>query len=230
MATTDRPTAIVLVTGAAPYLGGSQTWLPLRRAMPEVEFRELDALRVADARDGRAAMREAIEALLDGAAAIVAHATATGPAVEAVANVDPGIATVLLAPQHLTRERPVAGAVRALLSRRFFCRLLTTFAQSKLAKLRHDENYVRKQLRLMVSDEALTESLLLEARVRIADPSTAQAVQRTADFLRAALEPIDAGADAMVRRRIVLGKGSLSATMIDSVDEVARALRKLLEG
>ncbi len=218
---------VVLVTGNAPYLGGPRTWLPLRRALPEATFHEIDTLDFADAHDVFDAVRARLQSALQGAHAIVAHGSAAGLAIEAVANVDASIGVVLLAPQYLTRARTPARALTALLAVPALRNALTAFARSKHRKLCRDEDYVRKQLRFMVRDDVLDDALLKEAFERIRDPRTERAVERTADVFLAVLRPIDPSAEAAVRSRVVLGAPMRSAPMLEAPESVADALRSL---
>ena len=85
-----------------------------------------------------------------------------------------------------------------------------------------------------------------EAQARIRDPRTAGAVERTVDVLTYSLTPVDAATNVRVRNRLALiGPGILErktakrmtctvlpsatrAPMIETPDDVARALRSLL--
>ena len=80
---------VVLISGAAPYLGGPLTWQPLRAAAPEIDFVEVDPLVVAGAADIERHVREAVAEALRDADGIVAHRECCRIALEAVGGRDP---------------------------------------------------------------------------------------------------------------------------------------------
>lgn len=198
--------------------------------MRDVAFVEIDSLDLPQRGNAVDELRAAIEQRLDGAAAVVAHGMAAGAAIEAVANVDPGIALVLLSPQYLKRMKPAVRIVQALLRQRAIQRLLVTVARSKHRRLLRDPLYVRSQLRTMVRREAaLDAAFVQEARDRIADPRMLAATEKIGDTVLAAMRPIDPAAEEKVCNRIVLGEGSLCSPMLESPDDVGTALRSLLK-
>ncbi len=196
--------------------------------MSDVDFVEIDSLNLAQIGNPVDELRAVIEKSLGGAAAVVAHGLAARAAIEAVANVDPGIALVLLSPQYVKRAKASA-IVRACVRQAAMKRLLTVVARRKHHKLLRDPLYVRTQLRTMVHTEsALDVALVQEARDRIADSRMFEAVEKTADYVLAILRPIDPAAEARTSNRLVLGKGSLCSPMLESPGEVAAAIRTLL--
>jgi hypothetical protein len=179
--------------------------------MPDIAFVEIDGLDLPQTGNAVDQLRSAIEKKLDGAAAVVAHGFAAGAAIEAVANVDPGIALVLLSPQYLKRMKPAVRIVQALLRQPVVKRLLVAVARSKHRRLLRDPLYVRAQLRTMVRKEtALDAGLVQEAEDRIGDPRMLRATEHTADTVLAALSPIDPAAEENACNRVVLGEGSHS--------------------
>jgi hypothetical protein len=198
--------------------------------MPDIAFVEIDGLDLPQTGNAVDQLRSAIEKKLDGAAAVVAHGFAAGAAIEAVANVDPGIALVLLSPQYLKRMKPAVRIVQALLRQPVVKRLLVAVARSKHRRLLRDPLYVRAQLRTMVRKEtALDAALVQEAEDRIGDPRMLRATEHTADTVLAALSPIDPAAEENACNRVVLGEGSLCSPMLESPDDVAAALRTFLK-
>ena len=237
---------IVALTGGAPYLGGPQTWLPLRAAAPELSFVEFDALTLVDAPDPIAACRDALIGLLAGASGIVAHGTTARAAIEAVAAVDPELPVLLLSPLLVTRTTRLGQLLRAAIGSSPVRFLLRRYAASKQRRLVADVVYVRKQLRLLVADEFISDTLVAEARTRLLDLRTARVVSRTAEVLVAVTQPIDAQVNAAVTHRAVLVggspldrqtatrmaatvvAGSTGALMLERPNVVAEALRTLL--
>jgi hypothetical protein len=237
---------IVLVTGDAPYLGGALTWAPLRHAAPEFEFVEVDILNVSEAASLFVAARASIIRALQGARAIVAHGTAATIAVEAVSLVDPSIPVLLLSPRIITRMSLPLRLIRTIVGGGLGASMLTAFARSKHRRLLTDQSYIRKQLKLLVRDDVISDELLREASRRIADSRTEIAVRRTSEILRSVLTPIDAQAnEAVLHRAVLIGSGPLdrksraqgeaividgawSAPMLETPNAVAEHLRTLV--
>jgi hypothetical protein len=221
------PMKVVLITGNAPYLGGPRTWLPLRRALPDVTFSEVDPLDFAGCLDMARALRAGLEQALRGANAVVAHGLAAGVAIEAVANVNSAIGVVLLAPGYLARANTAARLMSGLLAVSAVAGTLVTVARSKHNRLLRDDAYVRKQLEFMVRRDAIDDGLVKEAGERIRDPRMRQVIEQTAAVVQAALRPIDPAADAAVRNRTALGARMRSSPMLEAPEMVASALRSL---
>ncbi len=164
-----RP-SVVLVTGAAPYLGGRTTWLPLRCAAPQIDFTEIDALDFAGT-SGRS-VSETAEAILApairNANAVVAHAGAARPVIEVVARERPNMPVLLLSPLLATRANLALEVIRSLLGRAPGSWLLTAYARSKQRRLTRDRRYVAAQLKPFVGNETLSEALIEEAQMRLA--------------------------------------------------------------
>lgn len=239
---------IVLVTGDAPYLGGHATWLPLRQAMPEFEFVEVDLLGSAGERANPVdTARDMVRSALSGARAVIAHGTAATIAIEAVASIDPSIAVLLLSPRIITRQSLMLRAIRAFAGG-LGANVLTGIARSKRRRLMADSAYLRKQLGLLVRDDIITDALLEEARARTSDPRMDLVDTRTAETIRALLIPIDIHASEAVSNRVVLfGDGPIdrkarvrakcvvlkdawSAPMLEQPHAVAEHLRALIAG
>jgi hypothetical protein len=236
-----RPVA-VLVTGAAPYLGGPATWAPLREAAPAVAFRDVDLLPTeADPAAIRAVLADAVR----GADAVVAHGTAAGIALEAIAAGGRDVPALLLSPMLTLRRSPALRLVRALVAVPGFGALVTAAARSKLRRLRASRGEVEAQLRAFVAPEHITTALIEDACARLAGEHTARSVERTADVVRAVLAPVSPEA-ARVRRAVLVGDDALgrkvasrmpatvlraatSAPMIEDPRAVAAALARLLE-
>lgn len=244
--TGDATKHVVLVTGDAPYLGGPSTWRPLREAAPELRFLELDLLDVPRDGDVIDAIRQKLrEALLD-ARAVVAHGTVATVAIEAIASVNPSIPLLLLSPRIITRQSLALRIVRGLVASPAGKALLTAFARSKRKRLLVDESYVRKQMKMLVNDDVVSDTLVREAQMRIADPSMESITDRTAEVLTAILTPIDADTAASIAsQRILAGSGPMdrrvrsqgnaiviaqakSAPMLEAPKAVAEELRSLL--
>lgn len=242
----EHRSRVIVLTGAAPYLGGPQTWEPLRLAAPEIDFAEIDTLAFAQCPDIGTALRNRIAEDLHQADGIVAHGSTARIAVEAVAAVDPSIAVLLLSPQLLTRTTPIVAAVRALLAGPLGKAALLFAARTKHRRLGSHRNAVRKELAAIVAGDAIRDSLVDEAARRIADPLTARAVERTHEVVRLALEPVDAeDFDSLMHVAVILGTGPMerwrqengtativegarSAPMLDAPRVVAGTLRRLL--
>jgi hypothetical protein len=242
----ERP-VVVLVTGAAPYLGGPATWAPLRAAAPEYDFLEVDLLGVAEHPEPAIAARALLADAVGRASALVAHATAAGIALEVTAHSRPDLPVVLVSPVLVPRSTPRLRLVRAVLKSSTVRALLTTFARAKHRRLRTDPSYLKKQLAIVGGARAATEVIAGEALARFCDLRAYYIVERTPDLLSSALEPLDAGVEPSLRRATtLLGTGPLdrkiarrmpSATVLESVTgapmldapgAVARALRASL--
>jgi hypothetical protein len=238
---------VVLITGAAPYLGGPETWKPLRAAAPEFEFVEVDPLIVAGDADMERHVRDAVEAALHDADAVVAHGGAARLALDAVAQTRPTLPAVLLTPMMVLRPTLPLRIVGAVLEWPFVDQLITGYARSKLRRLRADRGYVRRQLGFFVRRDLISDALVDEAQQRLRDPRAASAVERTREFMAAALTPLNPETDRVVtNKRSVFGgveyyerkkarqKGGIilpnanGAPMIEEPIAVARILRDML--
>lgn len=238
--------SVVVITGAAPYLGGPSTWLPLRQAAPELTFAEVDALDFANAPDVAEAGRDAIRRAARDAGCVIAHHTAAKPAIEAVAQMPGHIPVLLLSPVLVRRRTPLLRVLRSVLGVRLLREALVSAARSKRERLLHDREFLKKQMLLLVDSKCVSDALLQEAEERIADPRTARSVERTAEVLLELTSPIDSAIDAKVERRaVLLGTSRLDrktaarvsatvlpgvhgAAMIEAPHAVAQALRELL--
>ncbi len=205
---------IVLVTGAAPYLGGPLTWQPLRAAAPEFDFVEVDPLIVSGAADMERHVREAVGQALHGADGIVAHRESCRLALEAVSGARPDLAVLLLAPMMAWRKTTKLRIARAVAASPLGAWMVKTYARSQQRKLHADRSYVRRQLGLLVRPDRISDELVDEARQRLDDPRTAQAVERTAELMASVLTPLDSGiVQTVVNRRIVYGADPQSRRM-----------------
>jgi hypothetical protein len=240
----DNRGRVVLVTGAAPYLGGPATWSHLRECVPEFDFIDVDLLDAATGENIVDAARRRIETALSGAHAIVAHGTAARAAIEAVARVDSSIPVILLSPLIVSRQTILLGLVRVLAG--MGGNTLASIARTKRRRLLVDESYLRKQLNLLVRSDLITDELLNEARARIADSRTDLIVARTAEMLRGVLTPIDPRIDESVSHRMLLlgegpmdrrararggatvVKGAWAAPMLETPLAVAESLRAIV--
>ena len=235
----------VLITGAAPYLGGPSTWLPLRQAAPDLTFVEIDTLDFADAVNVAEACRQAILDAAHGAACVIAHNTAAKPAIEALAGMDRAVPLVLLSPMLVQRRTPALQIVRSVVATSIGKQILNSLARSKHVRLLNDRQFVKKQIALLVAGAYITDAMLEEAAKRVADPRTERSVERTAEVVLAITDPIDPAIDAKVHRTVVAGNSPLdqktaarmpatilpdvwSAPMIEAPQSVARVLRELL--
>lgn len=197
---------VVLITGAAPYLGGPQTWRPLRDAAPEIDFVEVDPLLVAGDADMERHVRDAVEAALQDADAVVAHGGAARLALDAVAQTRSALPALLLTPMMVLRTTTPLRIAGAMLGWPFVGGLITRFARSKLGRLRADRGYVRRQLGFLVRRDLISDALVDEAQQRLRDPRSAEIVERTPEFMAAALAPLDPETDRVVtNRRSVFG-------------------------
>jgi hypothetical protein len=237
---------VVVITGAAPYLGGPSTWLPLRRAAPDLTFVEVDTLDFADSRDISIACRQAILEAADDTDCLVAHNAAAKPAIEAVAQMSRPPPILLLSPILVKRNTPALQIARFVLGSNIGRQVLTALARSKQSRLISDRQYLKQQLALLIDEGHITDAMLEEAAARVADPRTARSVERTAEVVLAVADPIDPAVDAKVQRRtVLLGTSPLdrktathilgtvlstvrSAPMIEAPDVVARILHELI--
>lgn len=238
--------SVVVITGAAPYLGGPSTWLPLRQAAPELAFVEVDALDFANAPDVAEACRTAIRRAAHDAECVIAHYTAAKPAIEAVAQMSRIVPVLLLSPVLVRRRMPLLRVLRSILRTRAWGRALTSLARSKRTRLLHDRQLLKKQMAVLVDEACISDTMLEEAAERTADPRTARSVERTAEILLEIIDPIDSATDAKVQRRtVLLGTSRLDrktamrvdaivlpnvrgAPMIEAPQAVAQALREML--
>ncbi len=235
----ERAARAVLVTGAAPYLGGPATWAPLRDAARELEFTEVDVL----ASEGRIdVVRAAIADAVRDADVLVAHGAVAGIALDVLAAERPGVPALLVAPLMALVSSRSASLLRAIIG--VVGPLVTAAARAKLRRLRASRSAVVRELQGFVRADRISDALVNEACARIADSRTDRSVGRTADVVRAVLAPLRARAAAVPRVVIagddVLGRklaarmdvrvvhGAESAPMIDAPDAVAAALRDLL--
>jgi hypothetical protein len=106
--------------------------------------------------------------------------------------------------------------------------LLNAFSRSKRNMLLADELYVRKQLCMLVGNHVIVETLLQEAKARIADPRMDGVTNRAAEVVRGLLRPLDGAIDAATSRRATFDEGR--APMLEHPDAVAMRLRALLAG
>jgi hypothetical protein len=197
---------VVLITGAAPYLGGPLTWKPLRDAAPEIDFLEIDPLVVAGDADMERHVRDAVEAALHDVDGVVAHGGAGRIVLQAVARTRPDLPVVLLSPMMVLQTTMPLRIIRAVLGWPFVDRMITGYARSKQRRLIMDRGYVRKQLGFFVRRDLITDALVEEAQDRLRDPRAAQAVERTPEFMASALAPLDPATDrAVTNRRSVFG-------------------------
>lgn len=236
---------VILITGASPYLGGPQTWLALRNAAPEFCFTEIDVLAFAGSPDVSAACRRAVIEAAHDADAVVAHNTAAKPVIEALAQISREVPVLLLSPAIIRRTSLLLRAFRFIIATPVGRALLTSFAGSKQKRLSNETSYLKKQMSLLVSEDHISQKLLDEAMERVRDPRCARAVERTVEVVLEVTSPIDAAANAKVKRRTVLvGKSLLDkkmakqmaatvlpgvhgAPMIEAPEAVADALRAM---
>jgi hypothetical protein len=234
---------VLLVTGAAPYLGGPQTWQPLRDAALELTFRDLDLLALTGSDDFLSAVRTTIEKQAQGARAIVAHGAIAGIALASAEQ--SGIPVVLLSPIAVTKDSAILRALRALLTRPVGRALITAAARSKRQKLLADPSYIRRQLELLVRSDRISNALVQEARERVADSRMDALIERTPQSLCALLTPNSSferftgtcffgsgPIDRKVRKRIdgTSIESAWSAPMLEAPEVIANHLRTMREG
>jgi hypothetical protein len=238
---------IVLTSGAAPYLGGQQTWKLLRDAAPEFEFVEIDPLTFAGNADSEAIYEGALLDAVGKADGVVAHAGAARLVVEVVARLRPEMPVLLLSPILIQRTSVRLRIIRRIFGWRPVGHLITRFARAKYRRLCDNRDEVLKQLRLFVGESALSEALVSEAEARISDPRVERSIDRTVEFLRYATTPVNPIADnAVQNRRVIVGVGPIDrriarrmtatvlhgvtgAAMIEEPTVVAEALRAMIQ-
>jgi hypothetical protein len=240
--------AIVVVTGAAPYLGGPETWRPLKQRLPDEEVVELDTLDLAHSDNYEEALF-AMLANIKNTGIIVAHFTAAKPVVRYVDRMRLSVPVLLLSPWIVTRESSGIRqrVVRTLLDVPFVQNFLTGRASEKLRSLTSDRERVKRQLRFFVSDAAMTDWLVDEAQARLADERTARLTEHTADVLRYTFSPIPRDLLNRTNTVVLVGSGALdrkiasripvtklpgvtSAAMIEAPGEVAKIVYRLMAG
>jgi hypothetical protein len=238
--------SVVLVAGGAPYLGGSETWAPLRERASAYHFVEIDPLRFADAPDIEAAAFTTVDAALHDAAAVVAHYSSAAIVLESAARLGRDLPILLISPLLMlprTRRAVITAAVLALLP---LGSLMTVAAKSKAKRLKIDRNYVREQLRIVIPDTAISERLLDQAQLRCRDPLTDRQVERTAEAIRLTFRALSEPAQAMLAKATLLvgtdaiGRGTVkqfparviegngSCAMIESPQAVADLLHAMI--
>src|SRR5665213_652673 len=139
---------IVVVTGAAPYLGGPETWKPLRDAANDLNFIEIDPLVFAGNPNAEHDYEEALVSALRNADAVVAHAGAARVVIEVAARVQPGMPVLLLSPMLIERMTPRLRFFRRVFAWPPFARMLTGYAISKHRRLCDSRGNVTKELRI----------------------------------------------------------------------------------
>jgi hypothetical protein len=234
---------VLLVTGAAPYLGGPSTWKPLRAAAPEFDFCDLDLLTTQPEDDHIAAIKRAIATAAKGCIAIVAHDIVGSTVLEVVRDSGLTVPVLLLSPVAITRDSVRLRLFRVLI-RGPVGKSLASFALSKCRKLVLNTDYLRKQLSLIVRSDAITPEILAEAHQRVADPCMEAFCARTPDTLLALLTPTTAfegfrGAalfgrslrDRKAQKRLngTQVDSAWSAPMIEAPQQVADCLRAMLK-
>ncbi len=233
---------VLLLTGSAPYLGGPSTWKPLRDAASDLEFRDLDLLDIPPGSGSTAAIKQAIKAAAEGASAIVAHGAVAATVLGAIDDFRHSIPVLLLSPVAITRDSLRLRFLRTLV-RGPLGKLIDSYAASKMSKLLKDYDYLRKQLAFVIQEDAITEELLQEAQVRLADARMEAFCAHTSGTLLAVLTPTGAferfnglalfgnsSMDRKARKRIpgtVLAT-AWSAPMIEAPKQVAEYLYTLL--
>jgi len=233
---------ILLLTGSAPYLGGPSTWKPLREAAPDLEFKDLDLLAIPPGDGYTPAVKDAIKTAAEGAGAIVAHGASAATVLETVREFCPATPVMLLSPVAITKDSSALLGFRMLL-RGPLGKIITSVAVSKRGKLLDDTGYLRKQLALIVRDDAITPEILHEARQRVADPRMEAFCAHTAGTLLTVLTPTDvferfqgpvlfgkSPMDRKAHRRIAgtVLESAWSSPMLEAPKEVADHLYALL--
>jgi hypothetical protein len=237
---------VVVLTGAAPYLGGPSTWLALRLAAPELSFQEIDTLEFSGAQNVSEACKVAVRDAAIDADCVIAHNSAAKPAIEALGEIPRLVPLLLLSPLLLIHESPVLTLFRSMIRTRTFGQLLVRAARSKREKLT-DLRYLKKQLSLFIDEVNISDSLLQEALQRVRDPRTALVVDNTAKVFLEVTASVDPSLYAKVQNRTILvGNAALdrkiaqrlsavtlagvrSSPMIEAPKAVAHALRELLD-
>lgn len=218
--------AVLLVTGDAPYLGGHATWASLRKIAPEFDFTVIDLLEYSKAPELRSAMKNAIAERISAADALIAHSTAAGVAIEAVASSGGSIPLILLSPRFVKRDIWIIRVIRGLF--KAGASPLRSYARRKHRRLLRDREYVKRQLRYLVAAEAIDDVLLDEAITALCDPRMDSFVERTPEVLQAVLTPVDAAALGAIKNQVVIGEAG--APMLERAPEVIDALRNATRG
>ncbi len=206
-------TRVLLATGFAPYLGGTQTWRLLRRRLPqEWEFTEWDPLG-ADWNDDAEIMRKTVD-LIEAHDLTIAHGPIARTALLAAGEAKADRALLLISPTFVPAGGPpLRRALFSVLRSPPISAILTLYALRKLAHLRRDREYVNKQLEMLLVPSAITDDLLFEAVRRVNDPKTLEAVKHTGDSLRRIFSPIEPDAIAKVARRHAIVRERSGNTM-----------------
>lgn len=243
---------VVVTTGSTPYLGGPQTWIPLRHAAPDLDFVEIDPLMLDVTTTYAHAVRDAVDAILDEAEVIVAHGGAARIVLECVAIGRPELPVLLLSPQIVRRTNVFIRLVRALFGAPPLSTLLLSYARGKYGRLIAKRDNLRKPISLVASAAPNWETLVDEAYARVRMPQMRRVIDGTIEFLQEQLTPIDPRLFAAVTHRTVLvGTGPfdrkttrqmpatvivsksratmLNALMLEAPDAVAAELRALLD-
>ncbi|HEY0614339.1 MAG TPA: hypothetical protein VGC96_06845, partial [Candidatus Elarobacter sp.] len=215
-------------------------------AAPDLRFVEIDALAFAGDVAVRERLEEAIAAALAGADALIAHAGAARPAIEAIARTRPDLPVLLLSPILVETDSLRLRTIRAIAGWRPLVRILTDAARAKRSRLMDSRAAVIKQLRFFVGSSALSDALIAEAQERLDAPGMADTAEQTSALIRYALAPIDPAALAAVRnRKVLVGVGPMDrktakrtnadvlpavwgAPMLEAPDTVVQALRAML--
>jgi len=243
---TDAAVIVVLISGGAPYLGGSATWKPLRELASDYRFVEIDSLSFADAPDIEAAAVKTIETALCEATAVVAHFNVAALVLESAARRRPDLPIMLISPLLVLRRTGRSSLVGALLGFPSVSSMLTAYAKSKTERLKNDRDYIRKQMRFLVPDPAISEALLDQAQSRCRDPRADRAAARTPEVLRMTLRVLSESAQAVLAKATILvGSGEVdqktaqrlkvnvltgngASAMLESPQAVADELRTLI--
>ena len=160
---------VVVITGAAPYLGGPSTWLPLRQAAPDLSFIEVDTLDFADSADISTACRQAILEAARDAHWVVAHNAAAKPAIEALAQCRARSPSCCFLQCSSSVATPALRIVRSVINSNIGRQVLTALARSKQARLLNDRQFLKKQMSLLIGEAHISDAILGEAAERVAD-------------------------------------------------------------
>ena len=124
--------------------------------------------------------------------------------------------------------------------------MLRSYARAKQRKLLVDRSYVRRHLEIVVRPDLISDALVDEACHRLADPRTAEHVERTSEVFASMLTPLNPGTErAVAHRRVVYGTDPMGrrmaqrmsgtvlpnangSPMIEDPEAVAGILRELL--
>jgi|SRR5579862_7018550 len=199
---------VVVLSDNAPYLGGPQTWRPLCESAPEYDFVAIDPLDYVDARvsvdDYVTAIKDAIGDALPGAAAVIAHGSLGGFAIEAIAETNAEAPLLLLEPRLIRKDLFRVRAARWLLTGAIGGSILAAVAKKKYRRLIADRAFVLDQLEIIVREGMINDALLDEACTRLLLPQTKCNVDRIADSLRVMFRTINPSASAKVKPRLTL--------------------------